>query len=364
MKRFYFVLVFVVSSAAFMIQCEQPKTVALEIVVPSSVFEQLSDYHFFKGAIKDMQPNEGLVPYQLINPSYLLHGQFNNFVYVPKGQIVPYNEEDILKFPVGTCLIKNAFFFLNDQDTSKGKRIVETQLLIHRTNGWEAYSYEWNEAQTEAKLHKDSKDIFVETNDGKSNTFVSVYPLMSQTQCKGCHAANKPLSPIGPKVSNLNSDMTYGDKKTRNQLDMWATLGILKGLKCPATSPRMPIWSDQTEDIENRALAYLDVHCAHCHADKNTLDLRYNALDSTHATLFNKCNAASIYAGKNEVYILPNHPKKSAVFYSMSAPFNHALVVDNKAGRHHVEGLQLIEQWISSMSKHQKNNVQKAQCKL
>lgn len=67
------------------------------------------------------------------------------FVYVPKGLTIPFDTTDILIFPTGSVLIKHFYYNENGVDN-----YIETRLLIKKSSGWQAETYEWNADQTDA----------------------------------------------------------------------------------------------------------------------------------------------------------------------------------------------------------------------
>lgn len=366
MKIRLFLTLFIFAIIILFTQCKEVSNNQIVLLKDNQApFEKLSEYHFFIDDIKNLTPNNGLIPYDLINSFKMNSALSNYFVYVPKDSIVHYNETSVLQFPIGTYLLRNTFYYIVADDTSKGKKNIETQLLFHQKNGWIAVDYLWNEKQTEAILNTKEQELFIEIPDVKQEQLqLMVYTVVSSSTCVKCHTSGNELQPIGPKVANLNLDKKYADGKIRNQLDKWATIGFFKGLKCPATSPRMPVWNDTTEDLQNRALAYLDVNCAHCHADKNTIDLRYNPQDSAHASFFNACNSKSIYAGNNTHYIKADQPESSAIYSSLDYKFNHALLDDNNTGYHDYKAVQLIYDWIKNMNLKAHSATSKSNCKL
>ncbi len=114
--------------------------------------EKLSDYQFFKTQLNAQIPVEGVVPYTLNTPLFSDYAEKLRFVKLPDGQLVKYNDKEVFDFPVGTTIIKT-FYFSNDfRDASKGRKLMETRLLIHEESGWKALEYVWNEEQTEAFL--------------------------------------------------------------------------------------------------------------------------------------------------------------------------------------------------------------------
>lgn len=356
MKHIIFWLLFSIVLLVSLTQCHLGKAKMVNIDINKPALEKLSDYHFFSGELKNLYPNEGIVPYELINPLFSDYAQKLRFIYVPQGQVVNYNDTAVLDFPVGSCIIKNFFYFIDERDTAKGRKIMETRILIHHQDHWEAYPYIWNEEQTEAFLQVAGGDKQVEWINKAGEKMIINYSIPNKNQCKSCHWNHEKFTPIGPKVSNLNADVVYADGKRRNQLDKWAALGILKGLKCPATSPRMEKWDDTTALLQDRALAYLDVNCAHCHssggqAATSGLILSYGEHNPTKLGVLKSPVAAGIGSGGRLYDIVPGEPDSSIIYFRMNS-VNPGIMMP-ELGRHviHKEGVALIYQWIKTMDK-------------
>ena len=84
--------------------------------------------------------------------------------------------------------------------------------------------------------------------------------------------------PIGPKVRNMNKDYDYGSGVKANQITHLNDLKLLAGFTGLAGAPSNVDWTDASKPIGDRAKAYLDVNCAHCHNGKG------NASQSAGAT--------------------------------------------------------------------------------
>jgi len=84
-------------------------------------FDLLSEYNFFVGALADLIPNEaeGVLPYDLNMALFSDYAAKKRFVYVPEGANTPFNENDVLDFPVGTVLIKHFFYLIPNQNQCK-----------------------------------------------------------------------------------------------------------------------------------------------------------------------------------------------------------------------------------------------------
>ena len=126
-----------------------PLTAFLSVRAPKS---RLSDYGFFTGDIRLQQPAAGVIPYSLNTALFSDHAEKLRFVRMPEGQVIPYNDTATFDFPVGTALVKTFYFPIDARDLSKGRRLMETRVLLHEANGWKAYPYIWNEEQTDALL--------------------------------------------------------------------------------------------------------------------------------------------------------------------------------------------------------------------
>ena len=205
-----------------------------------------------------LMPNDRVLPYDLITPLFSDYALKARFVWMPEGTSAKYVKDEVLDFPVGTVLIKN-FYFPNDfRDESKGRRIIETRLLIHKQDKWDALAYVWNEDQTDADLNiiGDTKSLDWVDKNGK---YVhDEYSVPNKNQCKTCHSFDGNLIPIGPKVRNMNHEFLYSDGK-QNELDKWAAAGYLTGFnKADNVSNKMAKWDDSTTgNINARARAYL-----------------------------------------------------------------------------------------------------------
>jgi hypothetical protein len=129
---------------------------------------------------------------------------------LPDGTTVSIAADGDFLFPVGTVLLKEFSF---DHVPH------ETRLFVHHGDGiWAGYSYEWNQAGTDADL------LF----GGKLKTLTNgvnwTYP--SAAECKRCHtpAANDAL---GPEIAQLNFDTLYPSTgRVANQLQTLNHIGV------------------------------------------------------------------------------------------------------------------------------------------
>src|SRR5690242_12398202 len=179
--------------------------------------EKLSEYGFFIDKLSDLKPAHGVIPYSLNTPLFSNYAEKLRFVKLPEGTTATYNDSIVFDFPVGTTLIKN-FYFPNDfRKPEKGRKIIETRLIVHEADGWQAYPYIWNDEQTEAFYDPagETKSITYVNLAGKKVT--TPYAIPNKNQCKGCHIRAEKLMPIGLSARQLNRDYEFGSKNNQLQ---------------------------------------------------------------------------------------------------------------------------------------------------
>ncbi len=317
-------------------------------------FKHLSEYNFFTGTLKDLKPNLRVLPYDLNSALFTDYAFKARFVFVPEGKSATYDTAEVLNLPVGSCLIKN-FYYPDDFNKPEGKRrIMETRLLVHREKGWEAHDYVWNDKQTEAVLDNsgDIKEVSWVHYDGKKRN--ADYVIPTKSQCKGCHWHDNAIKPIGPKVRNLNKDFAYEDG-TENQLNRWVKMGFLAGV--PAFDERLtlPVWDDSVHyDLNQRARAYLDINCGHCHNPKGPAYTSgfYMNWENKNASNLGICKtpvAAGKATGDRLFDIHPGKPDQSIMVYRMESEDPGVRMPELGKQLLHTEGIALIRQWIAAM---------------
>ena len=71
-------------------------------------YENLSQYNFFQGELKNLDPVYGVIPYELISSLFTDYSIKNRFLWMPEGVSADYiSSSEVFDFPVGTILIKN-----------------------------------------------------------------------------------------------------------------------------------------------------------------------------------------------------------------------------------------------------------------
>ncbi|MEQ9517851.1 MAG: SO2930 family diheme c-type cytochrome [Parvibaculum sp.] len=336
----------------------QAAAVNLDVALAEKPAANLSDYGLFDnpGALV---PASGVVPYNLITPLFTDYAIKRRFIFVPEGEIAAFRGAGLPDFPVGTILVKTFAYEAGDgmpnDDGSEDLRLIETRLLIHQQGGWIALPYVWNADQTDAVLKRAGARINVTAtrDDGRQEDIRYVVPNVNQ--CKGCHVSDGAMTPIGPKVRNLNHDFVY-ETGVENQLAHWVQAGVLSALPgAPETLPRIADWQDEdTASLEERARAYLDVNCAHCHIPSGPgktsgLFLTWEETDRTHLGVLKRPIAAGRGSGGLEYDILPGDADASILHFRMNSVDPGIMMPETGRTLIHEEGVALIRAWINGL---------------
>ncbi|SDQ58249.1 SO2930 family diheme c-type cytochrome [Pseudoxanthomonas sp. CF125] len=337
----------------------------------------LSEWRTLKVEDGRLSLNEGVVPYDLNTPLFSDYAHKLRTVWMPKGKSASYAAQNSFAFPVGTIISKTFYYPLPGDGKWDGKsvartvgnddlqnetldlskvRLIETRLLVRREGGWEAMPYVWNEAQTEATLKRAGELISLELVDGDGGREAVDYQVPDQNQCASCHATDnktRALHPIGPKARNLNRDFAYA-AGSENQIAHLARVGYLTGAPDLAQAPRNANWRDAAHaKLEDRARAYLDVNCGHCHSQTGPaitsgmwLDA---AIDDRLKLGFCKQPVAAGKGTGNRLYdIAPGQADASVLVFRMDSDDPSVMMPELGRSVVHREGVELIREWINA----------------
>jgi len=112
---------------------------------------------------------------------------------------------------------------------------------------------------------------------------------------------------------------------------------------------------DESLDTDTRALAYLNIHCGHCHNPNGAADTSALLLDGSHDISINLgvCKppvAAGGGAGDLLYGIVPGIPEESILIYRMNTTAPDEMMPELGRSLIHNEGVELIHSWISQLS--------------
>ncbi|MGJ7030151.1 SO2930 family diheme c-type cytochrome [Niabella hirudinis] len=312
--------------------------------------DKLSDYGFFKGALRELDPHPGVVRYELSTPLFTDYAIKDRFIVLPRDSQAHYTARGPLGFPDSTIIVKN-FAYINERHQ---KVLIETRLLVKdpADHEWKVMNYLWNREQTEALKHITGARVPIRLLDDDQQLVTTVYQVPNTNDCKRCHTQDGQLLPIGPKARNLNFSPAF---LGHNQLTDWATRGLLAGLPDLKTVDQLPAWNDAGHyTLEQRARAYLDMNCAHCHtragdAYNTGLFLEYGQTDPHALGVLKSPVSAGGGAGGLNYDIVPGDAKHSILAYRMNSTEPGTAMPELARTVIHKEGVKLIMDWINAM---------------
>ncbi len=341
--------------------------------------ERLSDWRLLIVDGRNLQLNDRVVPYDLNTPLFSDYALKLRTVWMPAGASAEYRSDHEFAFPVGTIISKTFHYELAAGDVDGTIRVIkadreatlsaegtldlddyflaETRLLIRYEGGWKAYPYVWNAAQNEAFLEPAGEllNLKLISETGEEESVVYVVP--DRNQCAACHTpdhASKDLRPLGPKARQLNRDYSY-ISGIENQLAYWTRNGMLSGFDDSSHAPKIANWSNPEDaTLEERARAYLDVNCAHCHnaqgaADTSALNLNIEAKVDRHFGICKPPVAVGRGSGNRPYDIYPGRAEESILLFPMENADPAIAMPELGRASNHIEGIAVVRDWINSL---------------
>ncbi|MFM8475835.1 MAG: PQQ-dependent sugar dehydrogenase [Planctomycetaceae bacterium] len=225
----------------------------------------------------------------------------------PLEEIAMFNSR--LHYPAGTVLAKTLEL--------DGRRL-ETQVLQFDGRLWQAFSFVWNQDQTDAELAPaDGLEIPLPGHPGRT------WRVHSRAECFQCHNlwAETTLAFTPEQLHSASA----GDNSPWLQL-------VREGYAAPqnaegkAVSPescvRKALTRESTAPLADRARSWLHANCAHCHQQNAgsglTLSLRSHDADAD-TGLFDMPPAKGSFGMTSARIIAPGLPQQSTLLYRVAS---------------------------------------------
>ena len=333
-----------------LILCTRLNAINDNLIISESFPAKLSEFGFFLDDSAQI-PHENVIPYELISTLFSDYSYKQRWVYVPDYAKATYVKDWVFDFPEGSALIKTFYYPTDERNPHLGKQLLETRLLLRKKDGWEGVSYAWNEEQNEAYKKIAGKTINASWIDFMGDQRQVRYRVPNVNQCKECHAAKDVITPIGPKAKNINKDFSYEEGEF-NQLAYWMKKEIINAFPQDLVSP--VDWSDETQNIDDRARSYLDVNCGHCHSatgNANSTGLYLNLVETRDINLgiYKKPVATGRGSGGNKYSIVPGKPDESILLYRMQSMDPGVMMPESGRVLTHQEAVEMLREWITKL---------------
>ncbi|MFM7099884.1 MAG: PQQ-dependent sugar dehydrogenase [Verrucomicrobiota bacterium] len=165
---------------------------------------------------------------------------------------------DKWEFPAQTVFAKTLSL---DLATARGpvRRPVETQLLHFDGEGWQAYSYRWNESANDADLvPAGGTNVTLRLASAGGGDREAEWRFASRSECLRCP------NPWSGNVLAFNREHLASAGGRASMAGRLAALGVLASAPQPAGFGLVDPY-DESAAVEARARSWLHVNCAPCH---------------------------------------------------------------------------------------------------
>jgi len=297
---------------------------------PSSItFEQnLSAYNIYEGSAHDLLPASDYHLIELSSELFTDYSQKQRLVKVPEGERMTRNADGSLNFPDNTILVKTFYYYFDEREVNLGKRLIETRLMIKENNLWNIATYVWNAEQTEATLALNGLDTQVNWVSEEGINRSTLYRVPTENECIACHQSNSTTIPLGTTLRNLNRAIIRNNLNL-NQIAHLQSVGAIDAFDINLVS-QIADYNNTDESLVNRARAYMDMNCAHCHNPNAWEEPAEEDMDFRYETPYNQTGIAQ---ESDEI---------AEMVADGEMPFIGTTVLDD-------EGVQLIIAYINSL---------------
>ncbi|HEU0224135.1 MAG TPA: hypothetical protein VFR29_01750, partial [Steroidobacteraceae bacterium] len=237
--------------------------------------------------------------------------------------------------PNGTVLVKHFRI---------GNQLVETRLFMRHPDGvWAGYTYQWNQAQTEATRVM---------GGGTVNVGNQTWIFPSEAQCLQCHTDAAGGS-LGLETAQQNRDHTYPQTgRTANQITTLNAVNVLS----PPVAANPPAYADPAntgQSLTARARAYLHTNCANCHRPNGPTGVN---LDLRHGTPLSQTGACDVVPARGDLgiadarIIAPGDDARSVLHARMNRRNDPNMMPPIASNLIDTAGVALIGSWIDSLA--------------
>ena len=328
----------------------------------TTLYPTLEQYGMVSIKASAVVPADGVVPYELNTALFSDYAVKYRTVWLPKGAApAPYNANDALDFPVGTIVTKSFGFKDDLRSAAPTVKWVETRVFVRQPAGWKGVSYAWNDVQTSAAINYGGGAVPVNWTDEAGAKVSLDYVVPNGNQCTQCHSrrdtvANTDVTTlIGLKIRNLNREHAY-PSGSENQLAYWISAGLVAGAPAdPSTAPKLAAAFDPASGtVEQRARAYLEVNCAHCHSETGfarTTGL-YLTASETRSSALGVCKfpvAVGEGTGGFIFDVVPGDPDHSILPFRLASTRASEMMPQIGRGVADKAGLQLVRDWVTGL---------------
>lgn len=280
---------------------------------PSEFPRKLSETGLFT-SVRDHKLAPGVARFDVHAELWSDNAVAERMLALPGNSIITINDNHWV-FPSNAVLAKTY--------TLEGRRI-ETQMLHYNGEAWGAYSYRWNNDQTDATL--------VPAAGEQAVVGQQTWPFFSRAECLRCHN------------SWVRGTLGFTSLQLRQSMPEHGAL--LADRRKKLVNPY-----DPNADLNDRARSWLHVNCSHCHRENaggSVVSFMNYELPLEKCRLVDAKPTQGEFGISDARVIAPGDPFRSILLYRISKwgtgkmPYLGANVADEA-------GLKLIRKWIAAM---------------
>lgn len=301
----------------------------------------------------------GVIPFSVNSELWNDDATGERFVALPGDSMITTTNSP-WRYPKDAVLAKTISLEMERGKPSTRRR-VETQVLHFNGDSWNAYTYRWNDPQTDAELvGKSGADQVFRIKDAEAvdDRRQQTWRFQSRAECLRCHNSWCGTT-LGFIPAQLNRDHEYSSSGAAesptekfSQLRALAHMGIVDcdlsaGNPPPLANPR-----DPSPGLADRARSYLHVNCSHCHrehAGGSVLVFMNHDLPLEKTALIGTKPAQGSFGITGARVVAPGDPYRSVLYYRMCKlgrghmPYLGSSMVD-------VKGIMLLHDWIKQLA--------------
>jgi len=250
--------------------------------------------------------------------------------------------ESKVTWPAGTVLAKTLAMQL-DQAKPDSSIKVETQVLHYDGEAWNAYSYRWNEAQTDAEIvgpHGDERKLDLVGDQYPGGKHRYNYRFHSRAECLRCHNAWSGFA------------LSFQPQQLMDEAG-WLASGVVDENFFKCSEARLVNPYAEQEPLEARARSWLHTNCAHCHRQNGggSVPLMVNAeMALMEMRAVEEKPTRGDFGVQRASVIAPRVPYESVLLHRLATSgAGHMPVI----GAHEVdsEGLVMLAEWIDHIER-------------
>jgi putative heme-binding domain-containing protein len=305
---------------------------------PQNFPKKLSETGIFS-SLEKLTPAPGVYPFKVDAAMWNDFAEAQRWLALPDESTVNTRERP-WRYPSNAVLVRNITLAMERGNPSAEKRI-ETQLLHFNGDGWGAYSYRWNDEQTDATLvAAEGADELLKVKDATVPGGVRLQPwrFSARAECLRCH---------NPWCGTA---LGFQPEQLGAQFD------ALEELKLIQSRPKEPVRqvvspNDKAADLHARARSYLHINCSHCHRENaggSVPSIMNFELPLDKMRMVDARPVLGDLGLKQGKVIAPGEPFSSVALFRVSAtgrsrmPYIGTELVDE-------DGISLLREWIESL---------------